>query len=78
MFVKNEQFWNLTLIFIERKKGNCELLFIWIQAHHNEKLVYAPTNIVRSSKFVCNIATKRFIGWGKNGELLSWSLQTTS
>ena len=43
-----------------------------------KKLVYAPTNIVRSSKFVCNIATKRFIGWGKNVELLSWSLQTTS
>ena len=31
-----------------------------------------------ASKFVCNITTKGFIGWEKNGELLNWNLQTTS
>ena len=30
------------------------------------------------SKFVWKITTKRVIGWGKNGELLTWNLQTTS
>ena len=41
------KFW--LFIFIHRKKCNCKLLFIWIQAHHNEKmkqLVYPPPNIV--------------------------------
>ena len=30
------------------------------------------------TKFDCNITSKRFIGWGKNGELVTWNLQTTS
>ena len=40
----------LTSIFILRKKGNCKLLFIWMQPHDNEKmkeLVYPPIIIVR-------------------------------
>ena len=52
-----------------------------MQAHHNEEkkeLVYPPPNICVASKFVCNIMTKQFISWGKNGELLSWNLQTAS
>ena len=31
-----------------------------------------------TSKFVCNITTNWFIGLGKNDELLSWNLRTTS
>ena len=55
---KNEQFFSKhgksrflkfgLLIIIERKKGNCKLLFTWMKAH-NEKmkeLVYPPANIV--------------------------------
>ena len=55
-------------------------MFIWMQAYYNEKgkNYFIPHPILCvASKFVCNITTKRFIGWGNNGELLSWCLQTT-
>ena len=40
----------LTFDFYLEENGNCKLLFIWMQAHYNEKLkelVYRPPNIVR-------------------------------
>ena len=53
-----------------------------MQAHHDEKmkeLVYPPTEYCALLvKFVSNILLKGFIGWRKNGELLSWTLQTAS
>ena len=54
---------------------------MWMKAGHNEKmkeLVYPYPILCVSSKFVFNITTEQFITWGKNGELLSWNLQTTS
>ena len=47
-------------------------MFVWMQVHHDDKmkeLVYPHRSV--ASKFVCNITTARFIGWGKNDELLS-------
>ena len=52
-----------------------------MKALHNEKmkeLIIPHLILYVASKFVCNITTKGYIGWGKNGELLSWNLQTTS
>ena len=40
----------LTFDFYLEGKGNCKLLFVWMQANHNQKmkeLVYSPPNIVR-------------------------------
>ena len=72
---QNHGFWNFDFWFLFRgKKDNCKLLSIWMQAHHNEKM---KELLCVASKFVCNITTKPFFGWGKNGELLSWNLQTT-
>ena len=51
-----------------------------MQEHHNEKmkeLVYPHPILCVASKFACNVTAKQFIGWGKNGELLSWNMQTT-
>ena len=33
----------LTFDFYLEEKGNCKLLFIWLQAHHNEKISLPPT-----------------------------------
>ena len=40
----------LAFDFYLEEKGNCKQLFMWMQAHHNQKmkeLVYPPPNIVR-------------------------------
>ena len=40
----------LNFDFYLEEKGNCKLLFMWMQAHRNEKireLVYPPPIIVR-------------------------------
>ena len=41
-----------------------------------KELVYHPPILCVASKFVCDITAKRFIGWGKNGKLLSLNLDT--
>ena len=33
----------LTFDFYLEEKGNCKLMFIWLQAHHNEKISLPPT-----------------------------------
>ena len=33
----------LTFDFYLEEKGNCKLLFVWLQAHHNEKISLPPT-----------------------------------
>ena len=45
-----------------------------MQARHNKKmkeLACLHPILCVASKFACNIMTRRFIGCGKNGELLS-------
>ena len=80
---QNHGFWNFDFWFLSKgKKANVNYCLYKMQAHHNEnmkELVYPPTNILCvASELVCNITTKQFLGWGKNGELLNWNLQTTS
>ena len=37
--LQNHSIWNFEYCFLSRgKKASCKLLFIWMQAHHNEKL----------------------------------------
>ena len=72
--MQNHGLWKFDFEVLPKRKKEKK----WMQAHHNGKmkeLVYPHPILCVASKFVCSITTKWFIGWGKNGEILSWSLQ---
>ena len=79
---QNHGFWNFDFWFLSRGKKETVNYCLYECKHiimKNWKNYSIPHPILCvASKFVCNITTKRFIGWGKNGELLRWNLQTTS
>ena len=72
---QNDGFWNSDFWFLSRgKNGSCKLPFIWMQAKMKELVSLSPTSLppfLPPILCVCNITTKRFTGWGKNGELLT-------
>ena len=52
--VQNHDFWNFDFWFLSR--GNCKLLFIWMQPHHiekNERISLSHPILCVASKFVC-------------------------